>query len=410
MDSNAYRSLLSQVNSDVIKIKTDEHCQVISGVLSDALFLLISGKNLNDQNLINRSYELIDYHLETAEKFILNYKWAHGITGLGWMIATLCDKGLLDSSILGEIAELDECIGKSMLYDFEFESYDFSVGALGKIHYFLERNNKVARNYIVQAVDYLDQSAIRLKTGGCFWLDHYTNENPNDLLVNFGLFHGHSSIVYFLGKIYNAGIETQKCEKLLEESLLFLHQIYISFNHNIPNGLLFNRESEDFELYPIEHEIQGWCHGLLSNSLAFYFGAKTLKNQKWMGIFLEIINQVCNYKLDRVEYINNNEPTFYLRNGMGSIDTTFCHGLIGHIYMLDKLNKLLPNDMLKESSLYWENILMKYSFQKFKNINFFYHKGIIMGKSGLGFYLLQKLDMDTSVLDKLFLLDLESFG
>ncbi|MNY70875.1 hypothetical protein D3C86_2090970 [compost metagenome] len=53
---------------------------------------------------------------------------------------------------------------------------------------------------------------------------------------------------------------------------------------------------------------------------------------------------------------------------------------------------------------------MKYSFQKFKNINFFYHKGIIMGKSGLGFYLLQKLDMDTSVLDKLFLLDLESFG
>lgn len=408
--NNIYNQLLNQVNEDVYNIKTDEHCQVISGVLSDSLFLLISGNRLGNQKLINRSYELIDYHLETAEKFILNYKWAHGITGLGWMIATLCNEHLLDLSILGEIEQLDEHIGRSLLYDFEFKSYDFSVGALGKVHYFLERKNTTTNSFLSQTIDYLDYSAVQYKEIGCFWLDNYTIEKPDDLLINFGLFHGHTSIIYFLSKIYNAGISVQKCEKLLNSSMNFLEYIYRTYDQNIPNGILFDRESGILNQYSNEAEIQGWCHGLLSNSLAFYIGAKTLKNQKWLDIFYELLDKVCSYELDRIEYLSTGEPTFYLKNGKGRIDSTFCHGLIGHIYMLDKLNKIDPNEKLKKSSQYWEDILMKYCLKDSKLPNYFYHKGMIMGKSGLGLFLLQKLNMDTSILDKLFLLDLESFS
>jgi len=411
MEVIVYKDLLNQVNKEVVEIEPDDHCQVISGVLSDALYLNIAGNNLKDQDLIERSYKLIDYHLETAENYILNYKWAHGITGLGWMIAALCNNGLLSKDTLGEIDQLDEYIGKSLLYDFEIQSYDFSVGALGKAHYFLERNNEIANSYLAETVDYLNNSAIIYNENECFWFDYYTIEKPTDLLINFGLFHGHSSIVYFLSKIYNAGISVEKCENILNKSINFLERIYNNYDQDIPNGLLFDEVNKTFKFYQVDFDIQGWCHGLLSNALAFYIAGKTLRNNKWIEIFRSLISKVCDFELEKVEFLNNNEPTFYLKDRNGRIDTTFCHGLIGHIYMLDKIYKVMPEDCLKKSSKYWENILMEYSLpNKIIPKDYFYHKGMIAGKSGLGLYLMQKLRMDTSILDKLFLLDLDSFA
>lgn len=406
MRENDYLKLLNDL-IDTQTIIPDENCQVISGVLSDALFSLVCGKALNSQSMIDQGYKLIDYHVETAEKYVLNYKWAHGITGLAWLLSLLSNKSLVDKNILNEIGKIDDYIGRSLKHDFDLKSYDFAVGALGKAHYFLERNTKKSKKYICEIIDFLDQSAIRPNDNECFWIDYYTGDNQNDLLVNFGMFHGHASIVYFLSKFYKEGICKNKSKRLLINTLNFLERIYQANNKNIPNKLLFN--DKKFEKYETIN-IQGWCHGLLSNSLSFYFAGKVLKETRWIKIFKKLVAEASDFKCEKINYQNGTEPSIQFSNNKGRTDISFCHGLIGNIFMYNKLNKIFNDQKYLRTSEYLEEILLDIIIEN-KNLNtkFFFYKGVTSGVSGLGLLLLQKLQKDTSLMDKLFLLDLEYF-
>jgi len=405
-----YAGLLNTIIDDLVKIEPDGHCQVMSGILSDALLLRVLGSKINSEKLIERSAYLLDYHLETAEEYILNYKWAHGFPGLAWCIALLNNSKLIEDRVLGDMDQVDDVVGKSLVHDFDLKSYDLTVGALGKAHYFLERNNEKSREYLENIVDFLYENALGEKHNEAYWFDYYTIEHPQELVVNLGLFHGHSSIVYFLAKLYLKDIRSDRTKELLIRSLNFLEKIYFRFDKNLPNRLLYEFEHKKLIEHPAGN-VQGLCHGLNSNALAFYFGGIVLNENKWLELFEEIIVGSTSMKLEHVEHIENSEPQIHVAEGKGQMNVTFCHGIMGNIYLLDKLNRTLKNEKISAHLNDLEEFLWKLCIKEGELENhYFYHKGILSGKSGLALLLMNKLGEETSVLDKLVLLDLGSFS
>jgi len=405
-----YSGLLNTIIEDLVEIEPDNHCQVMSGVLSDALLLRVLGSKINSEKLIERSSYLLDYHLETAEEYVLNYKWAHGLPGLTWCIALLNNNKLIDDGVLGDMDQIDDLIGQSLVHDFDLKSYDFTVGALGKAHYFLERNNEKSKKYLEKIVGFLCENALGEKENDAYWFDYYTIEHPQELVVNLGLFHGHSSIVYFLAKLYLKDIRSDRAKELLVRSLNFLEKVYFEFDKNLPNRLLYSSDHKKL----IEHpggNVHGLCHGPISNALAFYFGGTVLNENKWLGLFEEIIADATSMTLERVEYGDSSEPQIYMADGKGHMNLTFCHGIIGNVYLFDKLNGILKNEKISAYLNGLEGFLWKLCIKEGKLENdYFYHKGILSGKSGLALLLMNKLGEETSILDKLVLLDLESFS
>jgi len=353
-----YSELLDTIIEDLVKIEPDGHCQIMSGVLSDALLLRVLGSKINSEKLIERSSYLLDYHLETAEEHILNYKWAHGLPGLTWCIALLNNNKLIEDRVLGDIDQIDDIIGKSLVHDFDLKSYDLTVGALGKAHYFLERNNEKCRKYLEYIVDFLYENALGGKHNEAYWFDYYTIEHPQELVVNLGLFHGHSSIVYFLAKLYQKGIRSDRAKDLLMRSLNFLEKVYFEFDKNLPNRLLHCSDHKKLIEYP-GGNVQGLCHGLISNALSFYFGGIALNENKWLDLFHEIIIDSTSIKLDHVEHNENGVPQIYVANGKGRMNITFCHGIIGYIYLFDKLNKTLKNEKVSAYLNYLEDFFLE---------------------------------------------------
>lgn len=403
-----YSNILNNLVQEIREINPDGNCQVISGVLADALFLMIYGAGADELSL-ERGSQLLEYHLETAEEYILNYKWAHGITGLSWSLSLLYNNNLIAKEVLGEIDAVDDYIGMSLSYDFDLNSYDFATGALGKAHYFLERGNIKGDRYLGEIVNFLYNMAKGKMHNEAYWYDYYTVENPNDLIVNLGLFHGHASIVYFLSKMYKKGIAKEKSEILLKGALNFLERIYFQFGEHLPNKLLFDKKDKVLLEYKTSN-IQGWCHGLISNALSFYFGGVVLNDHKRLKLFHDIIIRSTVMEIESVQYYENKEPDILLAHGRGKMNLTFCHGIIGNIFMLNKINKVLKNNQVSGYIDYLEDKLWDICIKggKLKS-EYFYHKGLIAGKSGLALLLIQQLGRDTRMLDKFFLLDLDYF-
>ncbi len=92
------------------------------------------------------------------------------------------------------------------------------------------------------------------------------------------------------------------------------------------------------------------------------------------------------------------------------MNLSFCHGIVGHIFMLDKIQRIFPSLEIKNSIFYWEGVLNKLlKSDDGYNFDHFYPKGIVTGKSGLGILAMQRLNYEIIGIDKVFLLDLEYF-
>ncbi|WP_143959467.1 glycoside hydrolase family protein [Litoribacter populi] len=296
-----FNSLLKQCVNAVCLIDLDDNCQILSGVLSDGLFLLCYGSKSNDFDSINRGNFIVDYHLDTAEKYLLNFKWGHGVTGLAWMLSLSVNMNLIDKKVLNNIKTIDHFIGKSLISDFNYNSYDLTVGAFGKAHYFLERNISGVSIYLEKIVDFLDNTAQYYSENEIFWFDYYTEGEHGKLKINMGLLHGHGSIIYFLSKFLKSGILKSRTHKLLNGALNFLKLIYNLYNGLIPNSLYYDKKAKSFFTDKHEISVQGWCHGVISNSFGFYFGGCVLEDEMWIKLFKKNITLLTSFRCENID-------------------------------------------------------------------------------------------------------------
>lgn len=403
-----YEDILFNINKTV-KRDFDGHCQVMSGVLSDALYFFKYALHFKDEESMDRAYEIVNYHIETATDHLLNYKFAHGLPGISWMVSFLNNQGLIDKELLIHFKEIDLAIEKSLEWDFADHTYDLTVGMIGKGQYFFERgltadNTKIISNII----DQLELQAVFFNSGSCAWLDHYTSLHNKDErkigpYYNLGLGHGLSSVVYFLCKCYKAGIQREKTEKLINSSLNWLYeQEDLAHYPYILENIKYSGEQTG----TYQSRIQGWCQGLISNGFSFLIAGRTLGSSDYLKKFDEILS--ASTKIRSEEKLFDGKE-FKLTND-SVLDLSFCHGLTGLIFLYDRLYFLTQNSDCMTMSNYWSEIMFKDVLSNIP-LGEFYNHGILGGLPGLGMTILQKLDLGKSSFgwEKAFLLDLENF-
>ncbi len=384
----------------------DGHCQILSGALSEVFYYLRYGLIFNDNKSIEKAYDILNYHSETANDYVLNYKFAHGLPGIAWLSCFLVNNGFLSNEYLENFDDIDYAIKKSLSWDRENKLYDYTVGALGKAQYFLEREKTDLTNQALHEIlDILETNAIWNDKDSCTWLDYYTSTNTPGALnpkpfYNLGLGHGISSIVYFLCKLYKADINKSKCEVLIRGAINWLiSQRTSQYSPYAYPNIVGSSVVEDV------YNVQGWCHGLLSNSFSYFFAGKTLADSSYLNEF-GIALKYC--KKITVEKALSSCDELILPKGV-KIGLDFCHGASGIIYMYDKLAIVTKNSDAIDLSKYWNTEVLQNIVQE-KCLTGFYKYGILGGLPGLGMALLQKID-NTKLLgwDKALLLDFEAF-
>jgi tetratricopeptide (TPR) repeat protein len=347
---NNYKPIIDRINTFITE-DYDGHCQVMSGVLSDALYFFYYGLHYNNQEMLDRAYRIVDYHIETANDYVLNFKFAHGLPGIAWLTQFLVNKKLLPAECTGDLHEIDAAIDKTIEWDRQDHVYDLTVGSIGKGLYYFERGAAEHQPVIERILNILHQTAVYTPDDACAWLDHYTSPHyksprKRTSYYNLGLGHGHASIVYFLCLCYRHGINRPLCEQLITGAIRWLqqHKLNAQWPYVLPNLVFRDGETND-------DFTQGWCHGLVSNATALYFAGKTLQNEQWLQEFRDII------ALSRkIICIDPNYPTLKITGGYG-IDLSLCHGVASFVYLYEKIYRQTSWPECREASDYWTALL-----------------------------------------------------
>lgn len=410
MAESNHLNLLTSIAS-TISSEGDRYCQVLTGYLSDSIFLLEMNEVYHTPKIAEKAMKLLNKHLNNIEHHAQVCNWFHGLPGLLWVMHVLRKNNIIDIE-MGDIADLeaiDQYLGVSLDKNFEEQIFDVTTGFLGKALYFLERG-KAADIYLERIADFLDDIAVWESGNRCYWID-YRSEGRNEPIINLGLFHGITSIIYCLCKFYKHGIRKGKCEKLITGAINYLDSV-LEFYGTLPNQLLYN-ESGEFSKERAKYGLQGWCHGLLSNALSYYFSGKVFDNHTWLKRFEELVVQSSEYR-SLFPFTNKKEKLYFKISDESTMDIGFCHGIIGNIYMYDKIYSATGIGQCQIASAYWEGQLTgSLGWKEIMSDNNFSKKGILFGKSGLGMMLLQKerflSGKSNPIFDQLVFLDLETF-
>ncbi|RAJ11168.1 lanthionine synthetase-like protein [Chitinophaga skermanii] len=396
------KAQIDKINSFITE-EYDKNCQIMSGVLSDALYFFYYGIVYQDQSAKDRAYRNFAYHTDTVNEHMMNYKFAHGLTGMAWFSQFLVNNNLLPADYTEDFNDIDEAIIHTMSWDAEDQVYDHTIGTIGKCIYLMERGTNQHYKTLSEAVLTLRRTAHFSDDGkACCWLDLYTshfNEAPRKRVnyYNHGLAHGLSSIVFFLCKCYKQDIEKETCEQLIVASLNWLrqHKNEQQFPYIYPN--IVYRDGEVNTSFT-----QGWCMGLISNAAPFYFAGKTLGNEEWINNFREAI-QISQH----ITLTKNNFPSLEITGGH-AMELHMCHGMSSFIYQYDKIYNETGWQECKDMGDYWANHLTSYLTDDVL-INFPKH-GILRGLPGLALPLLNRENGSkvNFAWDKILLFDIEN--
>lgn len=410
MAETKYLNLLTTIAS-AISPEGDRYCQVLTGYLSDAIFLLEMNEVYHIPKIAQKAMTLLSRHLNDIEHHAQVFNWFHGLPGLLWAMHVLKKNNAIDIEMddIVDLEAVDHYVGVSLNKNFEEQIFDVTTGFLGKALYFLERG-EAANIYLERIADFLEDIAVWDSENRCFWID-YRTDGRNDPIINLGLFHGITSIVYCLCKFYKHGIRKEKCEKLITGAINYLDSV-LEFYGTLPNQLLYD-ESGEFSEDLAKYGLQGWCHGLLSTALSYYFSGKVFDNQSWMTRFERLVVKSTEYR-SLFPFVNKKEKLYFKISDESTMDIGFCHGIIGNIYMYDKIYSTTGIGQCQIASAYWEEQLIdSVDLKKIMSNNNFSKKGILSGRSGLGMMLLQKDRLSSgksnTIFDQFVFLDLESF-
>lgn len=267
--------------------------------------------------------------------------YANGIAGIGWLFLTLKEWNIIEYEIDDIVDELDVVLEKS-LTDFLHESkYDILHEALGLGVYFLKRGKYEPTVEIIQK---LEESGIR-EGSEIKWsrFDKYISKLD---VYDFGLAHGMSGILYFLGKCYFKDIERERCKALIDGIISF-------YFNNIQDPLVIGSYFPD--AIPV-HRYQlknnngsksrvGWCYGDLGITHTIFLISK------WTGD-IELYNQAL-IMLKEIAKRRGFDATLLSEAGL-------CHGSSGNGTIFLSLFRKTNYPEFLDAAEYYLNITLEY--------------------------------------------------
>lgn len=388
---------LNIIGNEILRKNNFEDIGLFSGNTGLLIFLSNYTKHTNNEKYYNFAISLIEKNIVLINEGLSLYTFSSGISGFLWGLIYLSENDFIDiENISGLLNDLDDYLYKKMMIDIKEGNYDYLHGAVGVGIYFLKRveNSKNAKKYLTELVDELEKQSHKEDDGCLKWLS-VVNHETGEQGYNLSLSHGITSIIAFLGKLYDKNIYREKVSLLLKGSIKYLlinmldsskygfhFPGYINANCSLTGGRL------------------SWCYYDLGTAVVLYNIGKIINDIDIQNKGIEILL----YSSTKREV-----------QSPGIVDAGLCHGTSGiaHIYYRMFFNTGIVE--FKETSNYWfeETLKMAYHNDGLAGFKAWHSEkfggwvneyGILEGVSGIGLAMLSWITQTEPTWDECLLL------
>lgn len=329
-----------------------------------------------------------------------------GIAGFAWTINYLSqfEEYGIDSSEY--LAELDDVLYARVQKAKLEPVYDPMYGTLGYASYFLSRKGEVADKALAEIVDFVDAFKVEVD-GGYAWESEKSFVTKRSLekaiRFNMGLAHGIPAVLSLLSRIYERGIEKERCKEIIYGGYRWMQaqnkrylEEYPQFEAEFPHHVKTTGEMRQAKI--------SWCYGDLSIAVALANIAKRMGDDEMFEFSRQVGLKTAMQVPKKVK---------------DTADVGFCHGSAGNGFMFYKLDKIFDERMFKGASILFYKFLT-YQRRKeggvagFRSVQYdpvteeqYMHNdaSLLTGSTGIGLCLLAALsDADDTYWDNCFLL------
>jgi lantibiotic biosynthesis protein len=341
-----------------------------------ALFYSHLAKLNGNTEYAEKAIDLIDMATGALERQLLTHTFSTGLVGIAWTYHFLIKEGLIGADPNEVFAELDEYIFKITEVNFDQRSYDFLHGGLGGGVYFLGRfsDNPQVGDKLAKIVSYLDKLAEQ-DAAGYKWATKGRNSEGGPVIeYNLGLSHGIPSIICFLAKCLQLGVERENCKRLIQGAASFI----LSNQLEKGSGSVFPATIRE-GVKPATSKL-AWCYGDLGVGLSLLLAANAIKDNSLKHIAMTILLASAARKQSELEG--------------GSIkDAGLCHGTAGISHIFNRLFHETGALEFEDAATFWMKETVSMSMHQDGVSGFKYFtpghgysagNGLLVGASGVG--------------------------
>lgn len=316
---------------------------LIEGKAGIALFFIYYSQFKQVQDYYDTGIELLFEVLEDAGGDQIIQTFGMGLAGIGWSIEHLVREKLLEADTDEMLEELDPVIFRAMKLDLMKRNYDLFHGAMGCGMYFLERFSsgiKEAGAYLDHLLEALNDIGERGPGGEIKWLS-FLDHTRKMSGYNIGLCHGIPSIIVFLTRLFEKGINRERTLELIQGAVTYLLRQRLTgsdFISLFPNLAL--------ETEPPRTSRLAWCYGDPGIGIALLQAGLVCEVKEWEKEAIEILKH-CTGRRGLVE---NNVH-----------DAGLCHGAVGIGHIFNRAYHYTSEPEFKEAALYWYGRALEYA-------------------------------------------------
>lgn len=307
-------------------------------------------------------YSKIEEYKEKAQlllkRFIKNFSnidyksgFLEGFPGVIWVVNYLKKCNIIEDNSL--LDHLYPHLIQSLEIDLKYNYFESFHGSINKL-YFIINSNKFreiqVKSLIDEFIDTLYTNRIENKER-IYWFDPVIGENDEfttDRYINLGIPHGLPGVLIFLVKLKDMEIQHEKLDILIQGILktIFDSKNEVVQESHFPSSIdILNLNKNYYSSSRL-----AYCYGDLGIAYAVLYTSKVLNKPELKKEIKSTIDSLKR-RLITDSSIDVYEDYFFL-------DTAFCHGLSGIVYMFNKINELLDDKEFEKRTTYWTSELL----------------------------------------------------
>ncbi|MCD7938423.1 MAG: lanthionine synthetase C family protein [Tannerellaceae bacterium] len=323
------------------------------------------------------------------EESITTHTFCSGLAGILFLFADLRENEFVDIEMEETEALFEDYLISGMRNDMAAQQYDFMHGALGVGLYFLKR--KTRTDLLKELIQYLYGTAEKDEVNKVYKWKSLLIKEELKYGYNIALSHGISSIVLFLVKAIQQGIESEYLDPLLEGAVNYLLSQEIDYT---TYGSFYPSQSTE---QPGKSRL-AWCYGDLGIAFAIYRAGEVVRNDEWKAKGLEVL-------------LATTRRTGIEENGIK--DGGICHGSAGIAMFFNRMYIETREPAFQQAAEYWIACTLQQASHPEGPAGYktFEKEGyqdtdytLLTGIAGIGMTFLSFLTQDTQKWDTIFLL------
>lgn len=330
--------LLLDIERSVIQ-SHDADPGLLSGKAGKVLFHGYSWLAKHEALHLQQIETLLDEILvDLTQKKVPGY-FSVGLTGIGWAIQHLRNKGVLSEEWDDFLADLDPYVDLDWERHLKAAYPDLLHGYLGNASYYFEsQNRRSVSTQLTRIVHQLISEQTEVYDLPTWTENKLWGRNKGKQVINLGLAHGLPSILGFAAQAYKNGITPELCTTLMEDAMKGLLGMEKRGGRSFfPSEVLV----EDLpKLLAGEHFLDtrlGWCHGDMGVACAMYQAGIVLQRAEWQQKAIALMVNAA-----------EREPA---QSGLG--DVGFCHGVASTVHIFLRFYQWTQQEVFKEAAWNW---------------------------------------------------------